>query len=810
MHKASLLFAAFLLAGTAAGQSLRFQSGSMTTVSGQEESSTIHLTHLLTNSPQGQKSLAEYHRLKASGELAARKGSGSDAVGSVLGFQVFNYERGAYDELEFTLKVETEKFNIWVETAEITSGRVTDEAIETLRVALQDETPAASFDPTKGVLALDELVFGTPTDVDNSGKSDVLVLDIRDGYDAAVGGSSVQGFVDPNNLSGLNFRDILHLDTFPSLAPGANVNGLYLTAAHEYQHLIRFAYDPGELTFVDEGMSEWAEVMTGFGPRRNTYWSDTAELRRPLLSWRGTLEPGVDFDYQRAGLLTNYLAERIGVLPMGAITRASARGAAGYDVALVPEGLAFEDVLADFHLASAINDADVNPIYSQGAWFTDVRAANAIEYDGASQSEAQVTADGGTGNPSPLEPGSATYHQWNDVTEFSLELDALAGSGPVESMRARIRAFLVLNPVAGTKQVVSIDPGGEPVTAVGAYRDITLVVAHVDASLPGGFNSSWAPFTYTSSWTPGSIGSNTTSVTYDDGNVVLISTNGGDTVLDAWPFVDGQMGEDTGVANAFPIPAGGVLSEVEVAVMYAYRFDPNGSISSTPRDYTLKIHEVDPATGGPGPVALELIREDLSPPSTVPGLSFDLVDLESYAGVLSSLSDSLFVSISNAGTDDNAVVMALSAYSGPPSTNPSWLLNSYGGPTLFWARFDQIQLGGQPRFEDRVMPIRASFVTSTASSIELGALPTEFALESNYPNPFNPTTAIAFQLPAPGLARLAVYDLLGREVALLTDGTLPAGRHEVQFDASGLASGMYLYALDVAGQRLTRSMLLLK
>lgn len=806
MHKASLLFAAFLLAGTAAGQTLRFQSGSMTAVSGQEESSTIHLTHLLTNSPQGQKSLAEYHRLKATGELAARKSSGTEAVGSVLGFQVFNYERGAYDELEFTLKVETEKFNIWVETAEITSGRVTDETIETLRVALQDETPAASFDPTKGVLALDELVFGTPTDVDNSGKSDVLVLDIRDGYDPAAGGSSVQGFVDPNNLSGLNFRDILHLDTFPSLAPGANVNGLYLTAAHEYQHLIRFAYDPGELTFVDEGMSEWAEVMTGFGPRRNTYWADTAELRRPLLSWRGTLEPGVDFDYQRAGLLTNYLAERIGVLPMGAITRASARGAAGYDVALSPEGLAFEDVLADFHLASAINDADVNPIYSQGTWFTDVRAANAFEYDGASQSEANVTADGGTGNPGPLEPGSATYHQWNDVADFSLEMDALAGSGPVASMRERLRAFLVLNPVGGTKQVVSIDLGGEPVTAGGAYRDITLVVAHVDASLPGGFNSSWAPFTYASSWTPGSIGSNTTSVTYDDGNVVVISSDGGQTTLDAWPFSNSTLGVDASVANSFEIPQGGVLTEIEVANFYASFFD--SGVPATPKDYTLRIHEVDPTTGEPGTVVLELERDDSAAPPTIPGISFDTVDLTAHSAVLSPLNGSLFVSISNQGTDENTLVIPLSEFAGAPADNPSWFFTFFGTQQQ-WAKFDRISVSGDPRFEDRVAPIRATFVTSTSTAAE-AVLPTEFALASNYPNPFNPTTAIAFQLPAPGLARLAVYDLLGREVALLTDGTLPAGRHEVQFDASGLASGMYLYALDVAGQRLTRSMLLLK
>lgn len=770
-------------------------------------SETIHLTDLLANSPEGQASLAEYHRVRKNGGSPARKFSRSESVGSVLGFQVFNYERGAYDELEFTLKVETSRFNIWVETAELTSGRVTDATIETLRVALEDETPAGSFNPAKGVLALDEEVFGNPTDVDDSGKTDVLVLDIRDGFDPNAGGASVQGFVDPNNLSGLNFRDMLHLDTFPSLSPGSNTDGLYLTAAHEYQHLIRFNYDPSELTFVDEGMSEWAEVMTGFAPRRNTYWASTAELRRPLLGWRGTLEPGVDFDYQRAGLLTNYLAQRLGVLATGAITRSAAKGASGYAVALSAQGLELDAVLSDFHLTNTINDAAVDPAYSHGRWFNDVRAANAFEYDGSTQTSANVTADGGTGNPSPLEPGSATYHQWNDVADFTLTMDALAGSGPVASMRARLRAFLVANLVGAAKTVVPVELGGEPVTLSGAYNDVTLVVAHVDASLPGGFNSSWAPFQYTSDWTAGSIGTNTTTVVYDDGNIVV--TQEDPLTVDAWPFSPGSpLGEEASVANWFEIPAGGVLTEVEVSNFYAAYFD--SSAPADPKDYTLRVHEVATVDDSiePGTVVLELTRDDIGAPPTIPGISFDTVDLSSHASALATLSGGLFVSVSNAGTDENTLVIPLSEFTGLPAENPSWFHVDFGNGRT-WANFSNISVGGQPRFQDRVAPIRASFVTSTAGEEEV-VLPEAFVLENNYPNPFNPSTSIAFQLPAPTAARLAVFDLLGREVAVLVDGVTPAGRHEVQFDASRLASGVYLYALDVGGERLTRSMLLMK
>ncbi|MFT5141734.1 MAG: hypothetical protein ACI84D_000344, partial [Thalassolituus oleivorans] len=556
--------AAILMAGSASSQSLRLQGGTLSVASSsQAEGGTIHLTSLLANSPEGRASLAEYRRLKEAGQSPAQKNSGLEAVGSIVGFQVYNYEARTYEALDFSLEVQTPKFNIWVEAAEMANGHMDAQSVETLRAALQDATPAASFDPLKGVLDLDEFVFGEPTDVDNSGRTDILVLDIRDGFDPTVGGASVQGFVDPNNLSTLNVRDILHLDTFPSLAPGQDPNNLYLTAAHEYQHLIRFNYDTTELTFVDEGMSEWAEVMTGFGPRRNTYWSDPTELRRPLLGWRGTLEPGVDFDYQRAGLLTNYISQRIGVLATGAITRSSAQGANGYSAILSGQGLTLGDILADFHVANTVNDAAVGAAYSQGSWFTEVAAAPLLTYDGSALSSASVATDGAAGSPAQLEPGGVVYHRWTNVENLNLDVDALPGAGSLAAMRQRIRAFIVSSQGGDAKTVTPVDLGGEPVFLTGEFANVTLVVAHIDTSLPGGFNSSWAPYTYSSSWTEGSTSANTTDIVYDDGSVVILSETGGAQILDAWPFsADSPVGLDGMMANQFLVPTGSVLSRV--------------------------------------------------------------------------------------------------------------------------------------------------------------------------------------------------------------------------------------------------------
>jgi hypothetical protein len=89
-------------------------------------------------------------------------------------------------------------------------------------------------------------------------------------------------------------------------------------------------------------------------------------------------------------------------------------------------------------------------------------------------------------------------------------------------------------------------------------------------------------------------------------------------------------------------------------------------------------------------------------------------------------------------------------------------------------------------------------------------VPAEYALSQNYPNPFNPTTVIRFTVPQQTNVSLKVYDMLGREVAVLTDGDRPPGSYAVQFDASRYSSGVYIYRLLAGSQVLTKKMTLLK
>ena len=76
--------------------------------------------------------------------------------------------------------------------------------------------------------------------------------------------------------------------------------------------------------------------------------------------------------------------------------------------------------------------------------------------------------------------------------------------------------------------------------------------------------------------------------------------------------------------------------------------------------------------------------------------------------------------------------------------------------------------------------------------------PTTYELRQNYPNPFNPSTVVSYQLSVASDVKLAVYDILGREVAVLVNGRKTSGSYEVKFDASGLASGVYFYRLTAA------------
>ena len=123
--------------------------------------------------------------------------------------------------------------------------------------------------------------------------------------------------------------------------------------------------------------------------------------------------------------------------------------------------------------------------------------------------------------------------------------------------------------------------------------------------------------------------------------------------------------------------------------------------------------------------------------------------------------------------------------------------------------FDQRPKDAMDWLEDYVDTANVIFDVSIEDGLE-AELPAKFSLAQNYPNPFNPSTVISYQLAVNSVVSLKVYDMLGREVAILVNGMQTAGSHQVTFNAAGLSSGIYLYRLYTGQHSVTRKMMLLK
>jgi len=98
----------------------------------------------------------------------------------------------------------------------------------------------------------------------------------------------------------------------------------------------------------------------------------------------------------------------------------------------------------------------------------------------------------------------------------------------------------------------------------------------------------------------------------------------------------------------------------------------------------------------------------------------------------------------------------------------------------------------------------------TAIEYEEDMVPTEYRMSQNYPNPFNPTTNIKFSVPATSNVRITVYDALGKEVARLLDSEMSAGSHQVTWNATNLASGIYFSRMEAGDFVTIKKMLLMK
>lgn len=454
-----------------------------------DEPKIIHITDRLTSLEISRQAIREFAASKRPVErFAGKKTPPVYEVGDTRSFKVYNHlerMRSGFvvlDDRDFTVRAVSDRFVIWVETAESGNGHVREQDVETLTLSLAARTPDLSIDPSSGIFITNERIFGMPADVDDDGRVNVLLVDILDGWAPGLNAGYIAGFVWPGDLTQRgNESDIVYVDTYPGLyRNGSHVGttGLESTLAHEYLHLIHLNYDQNELTFVDEGLAEWASVLNGYAPRSITYLSDVDEHNVSLFRWRSGAD--VVNDYQRAGLFTTYLAQRLGPEATGSILRqqsgdAALRGAEGYEGALAPANLSLADVLTDFHVANLLNDTAVDEAlgYALNSRST-VGADPTFRYDAETPGVTSL-------QDFPLNPGAVQYFEWTNVAHLELSVDvngtSVAGS-LIPVQRGRVSARLIVEKADGSSSMRPLALGADTAAVNESAERVRFVLVH--------------------------------------------------------------------------------------------------------------------------------------------------------------------------------------------------------------------------------------------------------------------------------------------------------------------------------------------
>ncbi|MCX6640747.1 MAG: agmatine deiminase family protein [bacterium] len=305
-----------------------------------------------------------------------------------------------------------------------------------------------------------------------------------------------------------------------------------------------------------------------------------------------------------------------------------------------------------------------------------------------------------------------------------------------------------------------------------------------------------------------------------DGGIVEISVNGGAysqiTPAGGYPYLI-RLGSNPGPFPAeTPVFSGSVSSWQQVSftlgatsgnVKFRFRFGSDGGTN-------LQGWYIDDVmlTTGAGAPALDLTISPVNPPIQIPanGGSFQF-NINIHNTTTSSIAFSLWNKLRD-GSGNYYPVLGPINRSLPGGANPTRILTQSVAASIPSGTLTYVSYVGT--YPSTV--IDSSFFTIIKLTTSDGGpwvsqsdcfgdlfdefsgamtAPTAFALNGAYPNPFNPTTTISYELPATSLVNLTVYDVNGRKVAELINGLRDAGAHAVTFDGSGLASGVYIYRL---------------
>lgn len=291
-------------------------------------------------------------------------------VGDQNLFWVYNLQKKIFDTVRAELKTIGAVSYVWVASDEWNNSHVTSTEVDAIFTALERSTGSGSLDSTKGILQITRQAFGEPPNINASfqkgrgdGKTHFLMCDIQDGWTGT--GSYVAGFfysvdVDPNTgaVSSSNRRDMLYIDSYPGLYFNGRrrTSTALSTLSHEFQHLIHWNYDPYEVTFFNEGLSEYSEFLCGFELRSPLGYFGNPNVALTL--WNNVIE-----DYSRAALWTRFVAEQYGTTFLRNFVQNPNTGIPAFEQALAQSGVSksFSTTLQNFFTANWLGSGASDP-----------------------------------------------------------------------------------------------------------------------------------------------------------------------------------------------------------------------------------------------------------------------------------------------------------------------------------------------------------------------------------------------------------------------------------------------------------------
>ncbi|MDP4190319.1 MAG: T9SS type A sorting domain-containing protein [Bacteroidota bacterium] len=633
--------------------------------------------------------------------------------------------------------------------------KVTQTGVDLIEQYFDSKTPVNS---SKGIYQTDVETFGNPPDIDSDPKIVILIMDLKDGYDGT-GGYIAGYFSSINEVQNTqsNKAEIYYLDCNPlDFTKESGLNTAISTTAHEFQHMIFYNYHKTmqQATFINEGCSLLAEVNCGFSmPSQSGQYGYNVETNHFLFDWRESTDDNVLRDYSRAARFFTYLRDQYGI---GIFKKIVASQQFGTDAII--EGVAssgttitFANLFTNFAMANIVDDKSINQAY--GYTYQNIPKPVGTIYSNANQSSS-----------SGVHYLGVDYITFNLGSNLKMQVNSQASSGLV------VKALLS---GAGGKKVVDV-PLNTQFSEPGfgsTYSTATFAVINPVQTFESGTTTAYSD---TSSATAPTF----TELKWDNSEprgVLPLAAN------------------DT-VCVTFNAVTGGKLDSIRVALRYA------GSITGGVYEFT-GVSQPTPLGKALAKPITASINTTSAKPYPVPFQNWTGVDLRSY----------------NISTDKPfAVAFAI----GSSSTVPGIMVTSqpdqseyhsftYYGESSQGANWYVLTAGTDSSW---YYLIRAyvSF-TSDVKTETKELVPASFKVAQNYPNPFNPATNISYSLPEGKFVRLKVYDMLGKEVATLVNEYKPAGNYSVQFNASSLPSGIYLYKIDAGGNFIeTHKMVLMK